>query len=86
MSSSPLNDKPKKYTKKYFERPFPPNHNPLIASSRADTLNNVSNALYALKELTESPDFGMTDNTTTGFHFLMLCVIKAVDFENYNRQ
>ncbi len=83
---SQKHNKPKKYTQSYFNRPFPPNHNPLIESNRADTLSNISDALYALKELTESPDFGMSQNATTGLHFLMMCVIRAVDFENYHRE
>lgn len=80
------NDSPKKYTQKYFDRPFPPNHNPLIASLPKDTLANVRDALCTLKELTEAPDFGLSEGSATGLHFLMLCIIKAVDFEVNNRK
>ena len=79
-------DKPKKYTKRYFQRPFPPNHNPLIATAPMDTFTNVRDALCTLRELTEVPDFNLTERSVIGMHFLMTCIIKAVDFEIENRK
>ena len=78
--------KPKKYSKKYFIKPFPPNHNPLIGSMQADTFANVRDALCTLRELTEVREFGLTEGSVTGLHFLMTCIIKAVDFEIDNRE
>lgn len=80
------NTTPKKYTKKYFQRHFPPNHNPLIGTLQMDTFANVRDALCTLRELTEVNDFGLTEGSTTGLHFLMTCIIKAVDFEINNRK
>ncbi len=53
---------------------------------QADTFSNVRNALFTLRELTEVQDFGMTESSVTGLHFLMTCIIKAVDFEIDNRK
>ncbi len=77
---------PKKYTRKYFRKTFPPNHNPLIGTLQMDTFANVRDALYTLRELTEVQDFGPTEKSMTGLHFLMTCIIKAVDFEIENRK
>ncbi len=72
---------PKKCTKHYFEKPLPPTHNPLIASSQIDTFTNVRDTLCTLRELTEVKEFGLAEHSLTGLHFLMTCVIEAVDFE-----
>ncbi len=72
---------PNKYTKQYFENPLPLTHNPIIASSQIDTFTNVRDTLCTLRELTEVQEFGLAEHSLTGLHFLMTCVIEAVDFE-----
>ncbi len=76
---------PKTLTEQYFKNPLPPTHNPLIASSQIDTFTNVRDTLCTLRELTEVKEFGLAEHSLTGLHFLMTCVIEAVDFEIKNR-
>lgn len=79
--------KVKRYGRRYFQNPFPPNHNPLIGTLQVDTLVNARDALYALQELTEHPEeVALTTNTTVGLHFLMTCVIDALQFEIKHRK
>jgi len=79
-------DEHKKYRKKYFIKSFPPNHNPLIGMLKDDTLCNIRNGLCTLRELTEAPDFAMTENAIDGYHLLMTCMVDAINFELYNRK
>ena len=79
-------DKPKKYSTKYFLKTLPSTHNPLIGMLRDDTLCNVRNALCALREITETPDFGMTEHAIDGYHLLMTGIVDAINFELYKRK
>ena len=76
---------PKKYPEEYFVNASPPNHNPIIGMLKDDTLCNVRNALCALKELADTPDFAMTKNAGSGYHLLMTCLVDAVCFDIYSR-
>jgi len=42
----------KRYSKKYFQKPFPPNHNALIGTMQYDTLYNVRDAISTIQDLT----------------------------------
>ena len=76
---------PKKYPEQYFSNPLPPTHNPLIASMQIDTFTNVRDTLCTLRELTEVQEFGLAEHSLSGLHFLITCIIEAVDFEIKNR-
>jgi len=62
--------------------PLPPNHNPLIGMLHKDTLTNVRDSLFTLQELTGTPQGMMlSERSTTGLHFLMMCILDALQFE-----
>ena len=73
------------FTDNYFINDLPPTHNPLIAHQSMDTLSNVRDTLCVLRELTEANEFSLNDNSTAGLHFLMTCIIRAVEFEVEHR-
>ncbi|MBX2807878.1 MAG: hypothetical protein KTR20_04525 [Cellvibrionaceae bacterium] len=74
------------YAKKYFRKPFPPNHNPIIGSMRIDTLCNAHNALCLLRQITEPKDYQTEKDVEKGLFFLMTCIINALYFEINNRK
>ena len=78
----------KKFKRKYFLKLFPPNHNPLIGVLHADTLLNVHDAIALLQELAVNSDDGLmpSESVSTGYFFLMDCILRALRFEIYNRQ
>ena len=69
------------YRDEYFMSELPPTHNPLIASLPLDTLSNVRDTLCTLRELTETGEFSLNENSTTGLYFVQTCIIKALEFE-----
>jgi len=79
-------DTPKKYNKKYFDKPFPPNHNPIIGTHCLDTINNVHNALCFIRESHEAPDNESEEESRTGLFFLLTCLIQWLRFEMENRE
>ena len=78
-----------KFSHKYFLRPFPPNHNPLIGSLHKDTLNNVHDAIAALQELavnSSDEEVLASSSVNMGYFFLMECVLHALRFEIHHRK
>lgn len=77
----------KQYSKKFFRKTFPPNHNPLIGTLQGDTLQNVHDAIALLQELTINSDDGLmpSDSVNMGYYLLMNSVLSALRFELYNR-
>lgn len=79
-------DAPKKYSKEFFEEPFPANHNALIGSMQSDTLNNVRDALYAIRDVVGTyNDFTPSTRSTSGVIYLMTCTLDAIEFELNHR-
>lgn len=78
----------KQYSKKFFRKTFPPNHNPLIGTLPGDTLHNVHDAIALLQELIVNSDEGLmpSQSVNMGYYFLMNCVLSALRFELYNRK
>jgi hypothetical protein len=68
-------------TDNYFTEDLPATHNPLIAALPVDTLSNIRDSLCTLRALNETTEFSLDENSVTGLHFLMTCIIKALDFE-----
>lgn len=80
------NDTAKKYGSRYFEKPFPPNHNPIIGPHYLDTITNVHNALCFIRESHEAPDYESEEDAQTGLFFLLTCLIQSLRFEMENRR
>ena len=77
----------KQYSEKYFQKPFPPNHNPLIGAMRYDTLCNVRDAIYTIQDLTNPPEgINLSTKSSTGMYFILNCVIGALQFEIWHRK
>jgi hypothetical protein len=78
----------KKFKRKYFLKPFPANHNPLIGTLHGDTLLNVHDAIALLQELSVNSDDGLmpSESVSTGYYFFMDCILRALRFELYNRE
>ena len=78
----------KQYSKKFFRKSFPPNHNPLIGTLHGDTLHNVHDAIALLQELSINSDGGLmpSESINTGYYFLMDCILCALHFELYHRK
>jgi hypothetical protein len=78
----------KKYSKKFFSKTLPANHNPLIGSLHGDTLHNIHDAIALLQELSLHSDDGLmpSPSANMGYYFLMSCILNALRFELYNRK
>ena len=79
-------DNTQNHSENYLQDDLPANHNPLIGTLHRDTLCNVRDALCTLRELSEVRDLSATEHTMTGFHFLMTCIINALNFELEQRE
>ncbi len=78
-------NEPTKYSQEYFDRPFPPNHNPIIGYNHLDTISNVHNALCFIRETYEAPDYESEKDIDTGLFFILTCLIHGLRFEMENR-
>jgi hypothetical protein len=78
----------KQYSKEFFRKSFPPNHNPLIGTLHADTLHNVHDAIAVLQEITVNSNEGLmpSESINTGYYFLTDCILTALRFELYHRK
>ena len=79
----------RKYSKKFFRKPFPPNHNPLIGTVPDDTIHNVLDVVSVLQELTINPEQGelvFSEFSTSGFFLVLSCIRDALRFELYHRK
>ena len=78
----------KQYSKKFFLKKFPPNHNPLIGVLHKDTLLNVHDAIALLQELTINSDDGVmpSGSVNMGYFYSMDCILNALRFEIYHRK
>ena len=77
------------YSKKFFQKTLPPNHNPLIGMLQMDTIHNVHDAVALLQEITVCPGddgFMFSEWSNTGYYYLMDCVLRALRFEIYYRE
>ena len=88
MSKGNKKSKKQQYSRKFFLKQFPPNHNPLIGVLQKDTLRNVHDAITLLQELCINSDDGMTpsDAINMGYFYVMDSVLRALRFELYNRK
>jgi len=77
----------KRYSKNYFQKPFPPNHNPLIGTMQVDTLCNVRDAIYTIQDLSTLPEgIDLSPKSSTGMYFIMNCILNALQFEIQHRK
>lgn len=75
------------YSKKYFQKPFPPNHNPLIGTMPVDTLCNIRDVIATIQDLTNlSEESNLSTSSATGVHLIFSCVFDALQFEIQHRQ
>ena len=61
-----------------------PNHNPVIGSSRKDTLKNTIEILSIVQErflITDGNGTEFDEQTTAGYACLLSCVMDALNFE-----
>ena len=88
MAKGNNKNKKQQYSRKFFLKTFPPNHNPLIGVLHMDTIHNVHNAIALLQELTINSDDGLMPNESinTGYYFLTDCILRALRFEMYHRK
>lgn len=87
-NKSSKNQAYKQYSRKFFRKIFPPNHNPLIGALQIDTLNNVHDAVALLQELaTNSDEYPATSKSINmGYYLFTDCILSALRFEIYNRK
>lgn len=56
------------YTKDFFRKSFPPNHNPLIGTLQGDALHNVHDVIAMLQDLVvNSNDSALSESVNTGY-------------------
>jgi len=88
MSKGNKKSKKQQYSRKYFIKTFPPNHNPLIGMVHDDTLKNVHDVIVVLQDLavsSEQDQIASSPYTAGGLFRLTECVLYALRFELYHR-
>lgn len=85
MSKGNKKSKKQQYSRKYFIKTFPPNHNPLIGMLHDDTLKNVHDSIVVFQDIAVSSEQDSSRYTTEGLFWLLECVLYALRFELHHR-
>ena len=83
------NKKKKQYSRKYFQKAFPPNHNPIIGTLHMDTIHNVHDAIALLQEIAVCAgdnEFLFSKWSNNGYFYLSDCILHTLRFEIYHRE